>query len=208
MAQTSDLDPAAPVRRARGEATRARLIDAARALLSGEQDGTFTTRNVAALAGVTHGMCHYHFHDRTELVLAVIDDLRPEWITPLREAVDPPGRFLDRAERVLALLVEPESTSSANLFSALHWMAQGDARVRERLADEYRTWREGFVDLFRILAIEQPTRGLDAEALGTAAAAAADGLAAYGALGIAESFEPALRAVLIDPARSPDERTG
>lgn len=201
MTQKPDTDPAVtPARRARGEATRTRLIGAARALLSGEHEGAFTTRNVATLAGVTHGMCHYHFHDRTELILAVIDDLRAEWITPLREAVAPPGKFLDRAERLLAFLVEPESSSSANLFSALHWLAQGDSRIRERLAGEYQEWREGFIALFRVLADEEPARKWDAEAMGTAAAAAADGLAAYAALGMTESFESALRSVLLGAA--------
>lgn len=64
----------------------------------------FTTRNVAALCGVSHGMCHYHFQDRTDLVLAVVTDIRPERILPLEEAVSAPGPFAERAERVVELL--------------------------------------------------------------------------------------------------------
>ncbi|WP_295012541.1 TetR/AcrR family transcriptional regulator [uncultured Microbacterium sp.] len=209
MAATPERTPStAPAtgRRARGEATRARLIASARALLAGDEQGTFTTRNVAALAGVTHGMCHYHFRDRTELVLAIIEDVHPEWITPLREAVDHPGSFRERADLVLELLTEPESASSARLFSALHGLALSDDRVREGLAAEYREWTAAFVDLFLVLRQERPDRRIDAEARGWAAAAAADGLAAYAALGLSDDPGAALRSLLSEDADGDDTR--
>ncbi|WP_328941455.1 TetR/AcrR family transcriptional regulator [Streptomyces sp. NBC_00250] len=166
---------------AKGEQTRARLIAAARTLLAGEMSERFTTRNVAALCGVSHGMCHYHFQDRTDLVLAVIADIRPEWISPLEEAVAAPGTFAERAERVLDLLGRPEGTDLAHLHSALHWHALNDDRVRESLEVEYRDWRACFVALFQVLADE---RGgdLDPRPLGEAVAAAVDGLAAVESL--------------------------
>ncbi|MFE5297127.1 TetR/AcrR family transcriptional regulator [Streptomyces sp. NPDC056632] len=166
---------------AKGEQTRARLIAAARTLLAGEMSERFTTRNVAALCGVSHGMCHYHFQDRTDLILAVITDIRPEWISPLEETVAAPGTFAERAERVLDLLGRPEGTDLAHLHSALHWHALNDDRVRESLEAEYRRWRACFVALFQVLADE---RGgdLDPRPLGEAVAAAVDGLAALDSL--------------------------
>lgn len=194
-----------PTRRPRGQATRARLVASARTLLSGERDEPFTTRHVAALAGVTHGMCHYHFSDRAELVLAVIDDIRPEWITPMQEAVAGPGPFAVRARRVLELLTEPETSGLAHLFSALHWLALSDERVRTALATEYEAWRECFIDLFRVLAAERPDGEIDPETLGAIAAAATDGLAAYEALGIHPASDNALRALLQLPDDAEDE---
>jgi AcrR family transcriptional regulator len=187
--------PAAPAGRtrssAKGEQTRARLIGAARTLLAGETAGRFTTRNVAALCGVSHGMCHYHFQDRTDLIVAVIEDIRPEWISPLEEAVDAPGDFAERAERVLGLLTRPESPDLAHLHSALHWLALNDERVRANLEAEYRRWRDCFVRLFQVHADERGA-GVDALLLGEAFAAAVDGLAAIQSLG----SEPAAEAVL------------
>ncbi|WP_033215274.1 TetR/AcrR family transcriptional regulator [Streptomyces virginiae] len=180
---------------AKGEQTRARLIAAARTLLAGETSEGFTTRNVAALSGVSHGMCHYHFQDRTDLVLAVIEDIRPEWITPLETAVSAPGPFAERAERVVHLLGRPEGSELSHLHSALHWQALNEARVRESLETEYRRWRACFVALFQVLADERGA-GLDPRPLGLAVAAAVDGLAAMDSLGADGGTEPILRTLI------------
>ncbi|MGW7126511.1 TetR/AcrR family transcriptional regulator [Streptomyces sp. NPDC054901] len=180
---------------AKGEQTRARLIAAARTLLAGEQAERFTTRNVAALCGVSHGMCHYHFQDRTDLVLAVIADIRPEWIAPLEAAVSAPGSFAERAERVVGLLGRPEGAELSHLHAALHWQALNDVRVRESLEAEYRRWHACFISLFQVLADERGGR-LDPRPLGLAVAAAVDGLAAMDSLGAGSGTEPVLRTLV------------
>ncbi|MFJ6049772.1 TetR/AcrR family transcriptional regulator [Streptomyces sp. NPDC092307] len=202
VAKDSGGRPATPPARAgrprssaKGEQTRARLIAAARTLLAGEASEGFTTRNVAALSGVSHGMCHYHFQDRTDLVLAVIEDIRPEWITPLETAVRAPGPFAERAERVVQLLGRPEGPELSHLHSALHWQALNDTRVRASLETEYRRWRACFVALFQVLADERG-EGLDPRPLGLAVAAAVDGLAAMDSLGADGGTEPILRALI------------
>ncbi|WP_441248568.1 TetR/AcrR family transcriptional regulator [Kitasatospora sp. McL0602] len=181
---------------AKGEQTRLRLIAAARTLLAGEGElGPFTTRNVSALAGVTHGMCHYHFQNRTDLIVAVVEDIRPEWITPLEEAAGTAGPFAERAERVIGLLTMPEATDLARIHSAMHWFALNDDRVRESLEGEYRRWRACFVTLFRALADERGN-GLDPTPLGEALAAAADGLAAIQSLDANIDAEAVLRTLV------------
>lgn len=180
---------------AKGEQTRARLIAAARTLLAGDGAGRFTTRNVAALCGVSHGMCHYHFADRTELIVAVVEDVRPEWIAPLEEAVGGPGGHAEQAERVLALLTRPESPDLARLHAALHWLALNDERVRESLEAEYGRWRSCFVRLFRAL-VEERGADVDPVPLGEAFAAAVDGLAAIGSLDGTVDAERVLRTLM------------
>ncbi|MEL5956450.1 TetR/AcrR family transcriptional regulator [Streptomyces sp. CLV115] len=180
---------------AKGEQTRARLISAARTLLAGEMSERFTTRNVAALCGVSHGMCHYHFQNRTDLILAVVEDIRPEWISPLEAAVSAPGTFAERAERVVDLLGRPEGTDLAHLHSALHWHALNDDRVRESLDAEYRRWRAAFVDLFQVLADERGGN-LDPRPLGAAVAAAVDGLAAAESLDAGVNTGAVLRTLI------------
>lgn len=156
----------------KGEQTRARLVAAARTLLGGDGTTPFTTRNAAALGGVTHGMCHHHFANRTDLVTAVIEDVRGEWILPVEEAVDAPGGFAERAERVIAFLGQSEGRELARLFSSVHWIAVTDERVRTVWEAEYRRWRAAFVRLFQVLA-DELGNGLDPRPLGDAVAAAA-----------------------------------
>ncbi|MDH6576000.1 TetR/AcrR family transcriptional regulator [Kitasatospora sp. MAP5-34] len=195
----SSTAPAGPSGRSRssakGEQTRARLIAAARTLLTGDGLARFTTRNVAALCGMSHGMCHYHFQDRTDLIVAVIEDIRPEWISPLEEAVDSPGDFTQRAERVIRLLTEPEGVDLSRLHSSLHWFALNDDRVRSSLEAEYRRWRACFVRLFQVLADERGG-GLDPLPLGEAVASAADGLAAIQSLDAQVDAEAVIRALI------------
>ncbi|MDJ0385560.1 TetR/AcrR family transcriptional regulator [Streptomyces sp. G-G2] len=174
--------PRTPRTSVKGEQTRARLIAAARTLLAGDGFARFSTRNVAALCGISHGMCHYHFHDRTDLILAVVEDIGPEWIAPMEAAVDTPGPFAERAERVIALLTQPEGPDLSRLHSALHWFALNDDRVRAAVEAEYRRWRDCFVRLFQVLADERPDADFDPVPLGLALAAAADGLAAIQSL--------------------------
>ncbi|MFI5527760.1 TetR/AcrR family transcriptional regulator [Kitasatospora sp. NPDC051853] len=187
---------------AKGEQTRARLLAAARELLAGDGEVPFTTRNVAARAGVTHGMCHYHFQTRTDLIVAVVEAIRPEWVTPLEEAVAAPGTFAERTERVIALLSQPEAGDLSRLHSAMHWFAVNDERVREALAAEYARWRACFTALFGVLAQERGG-AFDPYPLGEAAAAGTDGLAAFQSLDPSYDPAPPLRSLFLGLAAAP-----
>lgn len=197
---------------AKGEQTRARLVVAARALLAGAEDVPFTTRNVSASAGVTHGMCHYHFKDRTDLIVAVVEDIRSEWITPMEQAVAAPGGFDERAGRVVELLAQPEAAGLARMHAALHWFSLTDERVRAALEAEYARWRACFVELFRVLAVEREGGAaggaVDASTLGEALAAAADGLAAIRSLGSEVDARAVVRALVFGLAAGADRLPG
>jgi len=181
-----------PVRTStKGEDTRRRLVLAARTLLSEDGHGAFTTRNVAALSGVSHGMCHYHFADRTELLLAVIDDVRADWIGPYEAAVVGTD-YRGAADRIVQLLTQPEGDALARLHAALHWLALSDPRVRSALQAEYVRWQTVFVRLFERLAQESGSSA-DVTAAAAALAAAADGLAAMDSLGTGVDSGAAIR---------------
>ncbi|GAA3005979.1 hypothetical protein GCM10020229_17260 [Kitasatospora albolonga] len=210
MAQLEDQTPTTvrkPRASTKGEQTRARLLTAARELLAGDGEVPFTTRNVAARAGVTHGMCHYHFQTRTDLIVAVVEAIRPEWVTPLEEAVAAPGPFAERLERVIALLGQPEAGDLSRLHSALHWFAVNDERVRDALAAEYGRWRACFTTLYGVLADEHGGV-VDPRPLGEAAAAGTDGLAAYQSLEPAYDPRRALRALFLGLAAGVTAGTG
>ncbi|MGH3267302.1 MAG: TetR/AcrR family transcriptional regulator [Trebonia sp.] len=164
-------------------------------MLGGNEAAEFTTRNVAALSGVAPSLCHYYFHDRTDLIIAVIQDIRSDWIIPLEAAVAPPGGFDDRAERVIQMLAQPEAGDLARLHSALHWFALNDERIRVSLHSEYDRWATCFVSLFETLTAERGD-GFDPRLLGHTLAATADGLAAVQALHSQVDAETMLRTLI------------
>jgi AcrR family transcriptional regulator len=168
-------DVAAPAQTVRGAETRERILEAARRVLAEEGIDRFTTRRVAQIAGVSHGMCHYHFKDKRELVLALIENARRDWIAPLEDLVGTPTPALQRSSSVIAWMAEPATIEVMRVHLALFWFALRDEAVRAKLAREYEGWRRPFVTLFRDVAREANME-LDAEGLGQAFASAADGL--------------------------------
>lgn len=159
-----------------GVHTRERILEAARRVLAEGGSDRFTTRRVAQLAGVSHGMCHYHFRDKRDLILAVLVHARRDWIEPLEELVDGPGTAESRMRAVIAWMAEPATTEVMRLHTSLLVYALQDEIVRARLAAEYARWRAPFVTLFRELGTERGLGDLDAKVVGEAFAAAADGL--------------------------------
>jgi AcrR family transcriptional regulator len=163
-------------RAARASQTRARILEAARRVLAEEGLERFTTRRVAELAGVSHGMVHYHFTDKRELAMALLVHARRDWVEPLEELVDGPGSAEKRMRAVIAWIAEPATIETMRVHQSLFVLALQDEAVRERLAGEFARWRAPFVALFREVGEELGLDGLDAESVGEAFATAADGL--------------------------------
>ncbi|MEX2203143.1 MAG: TetR/AcrR family transcriptional regulator [Actinomycetota bacterium] len=163
-------------RAARAAATRARILDAARRVLAEEGLERFTTRRVADLAGVSHGMVHYHFRDKRDLGLALLVHARRDWVEPLEELVDGPGSAEKRMREVIAWIAEPATIETMRVHQSLFVLALQDKAVRERLASEFARWRAPFVTLFRQVGEELGLDGFDAASVGEAFAVAADGL--------------------------------
>jgi len=166
--------------------TRLRILDSARRVLAAEGVERFTTRRVAELARVSHGMVHYHFKDKRDLMLALVVHARRDWVEPLEELVDGPGTAEERMRAVIAWMARPATTEVMRVHFALYQSGMRDEVVRKRVAAEYARWRDPFVTLFRELADELGIAGLDARSLGEAFATAADGLVQQ------QSFDPSL----------------
>lgn len=169
-------EPSTTARSARAAQTRTRILEASRRVLGEEGPDRFTTRRVAEIAGVSHGMCHYHFKDKRELTLALIVHARRDWVEPLEEIVDGPGTAEARMRAVIAWMDEPQTTDVMRMHQTLFVFALQDDLVRERLAAEFARWRAPFVKLFTELALEMNLRDIDVQSVGEAFAAAADAL--------------------------------
>jgi AcrR family transcriptional regulator len=163
-------------RAAQAAQTRARILASARRVLAEEGIEGFTTRRVAELAGISHGMVHYHFETKRDLILALAVHARRDWIEPLEELVDGPGTAEARMEAVIAWVAEPATRDVIRVHAGLFAYALQDDAVRERLAAEYARWRAPFVTLFGQLVEEVGAEGLDPGPVGDAFAITADAL--------------------------------
>jgi AcrR family transcriptional regulator len=178
-----DGDPMTTTSRAaRAAETRVRILDAGRQVLAEEGLERFTTRRVAELARVSHGMVHYHFTDKRELALALIVHARRDWVEPLEELVDGPGTADKRVRGVIAWIAQPATIETMRVHQSLFVLALQDDTVGERLAAEFARWRAPFVSLFRQVAEERGLDRFDAESVGQAFAVAADALVQQQAL--------------------------
>lgn len=160
----------------KGTDTRNRILDAARGVLAEEGMEGFTTRRVAARAGISHGMCHYHFADKRALVLALVEHARSDWIEPLERMVASGRPAEERIQAIIDWIAEPATGEVMRVHSTLYWFALAEDPIRERLAAEYALWRDRFVRVFEDLAAEEGLDGFESRAIGETFASAADGL--------------------------------
>ena len=183
------------VRSPKGTDTRKRILDAARGVLAEEGMEGFTTRRVAARAGISHGMCHYHFADKRALVLALVEHARSDWIEPLERMVASDRRAEERIQAIIDWIAEPATGEVMRVHSTLYWFALAEDPIRVRLAAEYALWRDQFVRVFEDLAAEERLAGFEARAIGEAFASAADGLVQQQSLDPAIDTRSLLRAL-------------
>jgi len=185
------------VRELKGAETRQRIVRAAWSVIAERGLGGLTTRRVASEAGISHGMCHYHFGNKDDLVLAVVDQARPYWIDPMERLVAAPGTAQQRLDAVIRWMAEPATREVMRVHLQLMAQSEYSEPLRERMAAEYARWQRAYVDLFRQLEREGQLRaGVDAERVGVAFATMADALVDQQSLDPGLDTESIMRAFL------------
>jgi AcrR family transcriptional regulator len=184
-----------------------RIIEAAWAVIAERGLSSLTTRLVAERAGVSHGMCNYHFAGKDDLVVAVVDYARHYWITPIEEHLAANLDAKAKLERVIKWMAKPATREVMRVHTQLLSQAEWNDGLRERMAIEYGRWQAAYVHLFRQLEQEGALRReLDAAKLGVAFATMADGLVWQQSLYPTLKTKPFMQAfvdlVLVDGAES------
>ncbi len=94
------------------EATRAKLIRAARIAFAEKGYAAASMDDLTAEAGLTRGALYHHFGDKKGLLQAVIDQIDAEMMIRLRAAQDratsPWGGFIDEYLTYIEMALEPE----------------------------------------------------------------------------------------------------
>jgi AcrR family transcriptional regulator len=190
-------------RESRGAETRQRIVEAVWSVIAERGLAGLTTRRVAERAGISHGMCHYHFETKDEMVLGVVEYARHYWIIPLEELVDTPMPPEERLERLIRWMAEPATREVMRVHLQLVSQSEYNDRLRERMAEEYARWQAGYVRVFRELEqVGLLMPGADAEALAVGFATLADGLVDQQSLNPKVHSEGVMRAFLAPIMRS------
>jgi AcrR family transcriptional regulator len=164
-------------RGAQAAQTRQRIIEATWNVIAERGLAALTTRTVARDAGISHGMCHYYFAGKDDLVLAVAEYARHYWITPMEEIVERKASGMEKLAAVISWMAEPATREVMRVHLELFSHSEWEEKLRARMAAEYGRWQRAYVQVFSQLK-DEGTLGpdIDAEAVGIAFATAADGL--------------------------------
>ncbi len=140
--------PAAPARRARGEARRRSLLEATLAVVGREGAGAVTHRRVAAEAGVPLAATTYYFSSRDELLAQALE----------HAAAEDTARLEREAAGYAADPLTAETLAARLAGTAVGWL-RGDRPAllaqyeislesarRPELAATCRAWSEAYVD--------------------------------------------------------------
>lgn len=140
---------------------RAQLLVAAYAIAARERLDGLTVRRVAAEAGLSPGLVHFHFRNKEGLLLALLDRLIDELFTvQVSDAVTalPTARerLLGRIRDEVAKL--PGERDAVELFYDYWVVGTRHPEVRERIAAALSTYRASFLPFVEDVIAEEPER--------------------------------------------------
>jgi AcrR family transcriptional regulator len=124
-------------RSARGEATRAAVLHAARAVLVDDGLERFVMREIAARSGITLGNLQYYFATRDDLLEAVIRAEFDRDLSTFRRSVADPTQPADELTGISRSLVENWCTGGGSVFAALSLLAYHSERFAHLGAEIY-----------------------------------------------------------------------
>ncbi|MGH2805671.1 MAG: TetR/AcrR family transcriptional regulator [Actinomycetota bacterium] len=118
-----------------------KLLDAAERLLVEVGYGAITTRNVAATAGVNHGLVHYYFGSMEELFVQVLERFTERLIERQRAMYAADEPFLKKWRRAMRYLEADFESGYQKVWLELQAMAWNRAELRDRVAHVNEEWR-------------------------------------------------------------------
>jgi AcrR family transcriptional regulator len=146
------------LRRARGDDTRALILDAARDALARDGYTKTTTRAIAERAGVQLSLVHYHFRTKQQLLAAVLARENERLLERQRALYAAPEPLATKWRTACAYLREDLRTGYVRILWELWAVGLAD----EELAARWREALAGWRDLLTEVATEwEQEHGLD-----------------------------------------------
>jgi AcrR family transcriptional regulator len=145
---SSAADPTTDGRAIRGQATRDRIIDAARAVLIEHGHGGTSTRAVADRAGVRLSLVHYHFGGKQPLLIEVLARENAQLLARQRELYATPGPLAEKWRIACDLLDEDVRSGYVRVVWELWAAGLADDELAAGWRSAMAGWRELLASVF------------------------------------------------------------
>jgi len=123
---------------ARGVATRTRILDTARGILTDEGLESFALRDVAKRSGVQLGNLQYYFRSREDLIEAVIAAESHANVDFMDALVDNADDLADYMRRLAVLMIEEYTGLGGRLWPVFRLLRTHNERFRRVSREVYR----------------------------------------------------------------------
>jgi AcrR family transcriptional regulator len=138
----SSASPKVDQRRARGDDTRALILDAARDALAEDGYGHTTTRAIADRAGVRLSLVHYHFGGKQQLLAAVLTRENDRLLERQRAMFEGAEPLADKWRAACAYLREDLSSGYVRILWELWAVGLSDPELAAAWRAAISGWRE------------------------------------------------------------------
>jgi AcrR family transcriptional regulator len=145
---SSPADPTTDGRAIRGQATRDRIVDAAREILVENGHGGTSTRAVAERAGVRLSLVHYHFGGKQGLLVEVLQRENDQLLERQRELYASPGPLAEKWRIACDLLDEDVRSGYVRVLWELWAAGLADAELAAGWRSATAGWRELITSVF------------------------------------------------------------
>ncbi len=131
----------------KSEESQDKVLDAAISALAERGVTSTSMQDIAAVAGLSKGVIHYHFANKEELLVRVVDRCCEIMEKRVRDAFEEPGGPMDRIRRAVVemWMLRREGAREYRVLSELHVLAASNPSIREAFGKAYRTAREQIV---------------------------------------------------------------
>ena len=124
----------------RKEDIRSLIIKTSREMLEEKSFSEISLAAIAARAGISKGTLYYHFHNREEILFAVMDDYldsqKEELITWIEDSSKDTS-----LPRLLKYILERDTSTRDMRFHLITEAVAGNERIREKLLERYREFQ-------------------------------------------------------------------
>ena len=142
MGRVSSAPEKLDLRRARGEDTRALILDAARDALARDGYTKTTTRAIAERAGVQLSLVHYHFRTKQQLLAAVLARENERLLERQRALYEAPEPLAAKWTTACAYLREDLRTGYVRILWELWAVGLADEDLAARWREALAGWRD------------------------------------------------------------------